>query len=473
MVLDAEKSLPNKDTPHWWTVESIDEPEYSRTVAGFGLSPVEVVINRLGPYKITLEVAFDDKPKESYSTSLVLRDYLVVSIGDSYASGEGQPDKPAFLKPEEALLCNPTKARAFLEKALPAIEEMIYEGHPFGGVMKLGAEAWEWIDAHTYDVTEIASDLRDLLDPRNLIWWATTGEKPHPVVWHESNAHRSYISGPSRAVCRAERPGRGWITYLGYARSGSTIQDGLLGPRVLYVDDRPSVDGWANDRGQIQEVADAVGGRTIDVLVVSIGGNDVGFSNALLDFMTGDVGYFSFLGGSEGDDEGERERIKANTEWRILEKLPQKLDQLKVAIDRELNPRHVLITEYPTGLFTETGTNGDVVDGEPDGVFCSMFDMDLDKSDGQVVRGLGKLLNGVLQMKAVQFGWTYVSGIEMGFDGHGYSDDDTYFVCMEESCLKQQNFWGTMHPNSKGTAVYAEAIANEIGYKLGQPRSPH
>ena len=58
-------------------------------------------------------------------------------------------------------------------------------------------------------------------------------------------------------------------------------------------------------------------------------------------------------------------------------------------------------------------------------------------------------------------GSTLVDGIYQGFAKHGYCADDNYLVRLQESFLRQGNKEGTVHPNVRGHAVYADNILRE------------
>jgi len=51
-----------------------------------------------GPYSITLTVTAADGQTGSRTDTIVIKDLLIVSIGDSYASGEGNPDVPQVIE---------------------------------------------------------------------------------------------------------------------------------------------------------------------------------------------------------------------------------------------------------------------------------------------------------------------------------------------------------------------------------------
>jgi hypothetical protein len=254
------------------------------------------------------------------------------------------------------------------------------------------------------------------------------------------------------------------VTFLSFARSGAEIRGGLLSRRSVEIDGLPvSLDGWIKDLGQVEEARRTIGSRRIDVLLISIGGNDLGFSGSLTDLVKKDHWLSKLIEGGGGNDKETREKIEREADALIAGRLSKDFDDLSDAIRARLNPRHVVIAEYPTGLFTQRDENGRTVDGDGCEIFSSStFDLDIVARDGQMVRELGKKLNHLIREKADRFGWTVISGVEREFDGRGYCAAPRYFVHAEESCLRQGDFEGTMHPNAKGHEALRDCIVRAV-----------
>src|SRR5207342_1297577 len=64
------------------------------------------------------------------------------------------------------------------------------------------------------------------------------------------------------------------VTFLSVACDGAGVQKGLLGVETTR-------DGTAIAPPQLEQVRQVVGGRPIDALLVSVGGNDVGFADVI------------------------------------------------------------------------------------------------------------------------------------------------------------------------------------------------
>jgi hypothetical protein len=171
-----------------------------------------------------------------FSQPVTVRDYLIVSIGDSYGSGEGNPDVPQkFAK-------------------VPS------------------AYRRSWVQAR----------------PR----------------WEDARCHRSATAGPAQAALRLEATDtHSSVTFMSFACSGANpaaraqqresvrsmhpfhpgVVDSGVGVLAPYAGaEAPSANDPTPNRkldDQITQVEHAVGTRHIDSLVMSGGGNDVGFAN--------------------------------------------------------------------------------------------------------------------------------------------------------------------------------------------------
>jgi lysophospholipase L1-like esterase len=82
----------------------------------------------LGPHSVRLTVSTPDGQSSTVQSNIILRDYFIVSIGDSFASGEGTPDKqrgdPGGVRwvdrrCHRSAMAGPARAAAVIEKADP------------------------------------------------------------------------------------------------------------------------------------------------------------------------------------------------------------------------------------------------------------------------------------------------------------------------------------------------------------------
>jgi hypothetical protein len=104
-------------------------------------------------------------------------------------------------------------------------------------------------------------------------------------------------------------------------------------------------------------------------------------------------------------------------------------------------------------------------------VFASALGpFNLDTVDAIVISEVGRALNDLLKRKADEFGWRYVSGIDLEFIGHDYCAEKSFFVSAEDSCVNQGDFMGMVHPNAEGHRAYSQAMARDLRAELGVSR---
>ncbi len=148
--------------------------------------------------------------------TVTVEDALIVALGDSFVSGEGNPDRPAVYEP------------------FPASEDFARADWP----------------------TRIHPGL------------VTRAE------WWDEPCHRSLLSWPVlAALSEAARSPRRATTLVHLGCSGAEAKTGLYGPQ----EDLPG--GGGEKKGQFEQLDDLLrpSGRAVDRLFLSIGGNDVGF----------------------------------------------------------------------------------------------------------------------------------------------------------------------------------------------------
>lgn len=376
-----------------------------------------------GSYDCQLIIALSNGQKQGSAIKPIdLRDFLIVVIGDSAASGQGNPDKAG--KPKEF-------------------------GDGISGWDYLNPAAWvdsikdaveNWLKKNFTTISRVEEARLDM-DPA-----------PH---WLEKEAYRSLRSGAALAAQSVEEPDRGdVVTFLHFARSGSEISAGLLGPRTK---DGKKIDGWIGNIGQIAEVKRTVGKQKIDALIISIGVNDVGFSGSLRNLVSGDMGW--------GKDTSNREKEIREIDKKIAG-LKDRYKELNDAIQEELNVSQVYITEYPTGIFDKM-KNGRPVPSMGCEIFESIFDMDITPRDAEDLKEAAGRLNQAIRNAAETHSWIYVGGIADKFAGHGYcSGKDRLFIMAEESLVIQGDTEGTMHPNGRGHAIIADELGKALRSKL-------
>ncbi len=331
------------------------------------------------------------------STDIMVKDLLIAGLGDSFASGEGNPDVPVqFDENRRARNVYPKRA---------------------------------------------GTDARS------------------NAQWLDELCHRSLYGHQLRAALQIaiENP-KAAVTFMGYACSGAAIVDGILGPQT-YMDyvskgdgnEGPhAVSGGAKDtqlrwllRELCREKPEKVDGlwtcpqsayrRNVDFLLLSIGGNDIGFSNlvgwaTLRDSTSASLA--KFFGATVSP-----KQFAAN----MADILPGAYAKLAKAIetavplrsgDLGFDPSRVVLTAYPDILEDETGNicpSGP--EGQDEDLFAANQSLDAFNSwlvvtPDKLERAHGQLekLHARMGELAEDHGWTFAARAygDRAFRGHGF-----------------------------------------------------
>ncbi len=107
-------------------------------------------------------------------------------------------------------------------------------------------------------------------NPRNVDAWLRNSSARFNPYWDSDRCNRSVHGAPAQAALRLEKSSsKTSVTLVDVSCSGATIDRGILGAQYL------------NTPSQIEQVTALIGNRSIDVLSLTIGGNDVGFGSIL------------------------------------------------------------------------------------------------------------------------------------------------------------------------------------------------
>lgn len=109
-------------------------------------------------------------------------------------------------------------------------------------------------------------------NPRNVQAWISDPDREFAPYYDDDPCNRSTRAGPAQAALALEESStKTSVTLIDVSCSGATINSGILGPQRAA----------GQQVSQIQQVQQLIGNREIDVLVFSIGGNDIGFTSIL------------------------------------------------------------------------------------------------------------------------------------------------------------------------------------------------
>ncbi len=332
-------------------------------------------------------------------------DLLIVGMGDSFASGEGNPDVPVRFSPERDV--------------------------PYG------------VDkpSMNYSLTGF---------PARIGPWRDIGDRAflkENAKWLDQACHRSLYSHQLRAALQLaiENPHRA-VTFVGLACSGAQVTDGMFlrykghewvpsppdlsqvsaaavaqcGETRAAAKDYPEA---YHMRGKIPELENILvlqkcarnSARKIDLMFVSIGGNDIGFARLVANAVLADKSTLKQLGGWFGQV---FQRWQAEAK---LKGLKHRYKSLKRAFHNVLHlpwsePDRVILTGYPGLAFL-----GDGKRVCPDGR-AGMEIVPAYKLSEKRVResvAVAKKLNNEMRSQARRHGWRFADSHRPQFNGRG------------------------------------------------------
>ncbi|WP_430641791.1 hypothetical protein [Bradyrhizobium macuxiense] len=235
-----------------WSFDDGDGPQSSTFDCA---EPVNLRVRYGRTTVATVDVSSGSEADQRVTTQIAVRDFLIAGLGDSIASGEGNPDRAIALSDEGFCF------RSYLG------------GAQYYRPSRAGFKGGRACEA-----------------PDTLSNW-----QRHSALWLNSACHRSLYSYQTRtALALAVQYPHIAVTYLPLACTGATISDGLFGSQqareCLPTKNASSCSGTVN--GQIAELRAALAAakrrqpdRTLDLVLLSIGANDIYFSGLVADVI--------------------------------------------------------------------------------------------------------------------------------------------------------------------------------------------
>ena len=281
-----------------------------------------------------------------------------------------------------------------------------------------------------------------------------------PARWQDRRCHRSANSYQAQAARAIERRDpRTSVTFVHLACSGATTFRGLLdeyegiepAPKPKYL------------RPQITEMAELVGGREIDAVMVSIGVNDLRFGDMAIHCIRhGDCPNAKLADTPTPTLATEIDRLRSF--------LPRRYAKVGAALKTAgAAPGRVFLSEY----FDSTRDDNEE--------FCNLVSV---PGVGTFTRAEAKWahdnvlvpLNAAVRAASAANGWGGpITGAYMKFRRHGYCADDTWIVPLDDSFWDQLDTQGTLHSNTRGNTVQAQAASLTLRasfYPGGRTRPP-
>lgn len=388
---------------------------------------------------------------QSRIQDIKVTDLLAVGLGDSFASGEGNPDRAVRFDP--ALVTNYGGRRL--------------DGFPARSGLKVKGN--------------------QIIFPANPKYAETRAR------WLNEPCHRSLYSHQLRAALQLaldDPKGRTSVTFLSAACTGSTILEGLITPWAGNVTSRgtdavsqisgvsnaicgekPSVvKPWPMPENKIfgnakqtsLRICPQENARRIDHLMLSIGGNDIGFSsliaNAALRLDPGTAALAPLFGGN----------IRTNVEQAAQEaqSLPAKYRALAALLRDVLyikKPAQVFLMAYPQMDFDEAGQV--CTSGTRSMDVSSLFALNGDRA-ARLENFLEEQLTPIMKEATADTGWIFVEAHrrEGWFRNRG--------VCALTAEEADKPALGTARFPRRISADKVSAFAEASAVPQQRPRSP-
>jgi len=236
-----------------WSFDDGDGPQQSTFDCA---EPVNLRVRYGRQTVATVDVSSGTDAPARISTEIRVRDIFIAGLGDSIASGEGNPDRPVGLSDEGFCF------RYYLSSATAQYFRPSRAGYKGGRACEAGETLQVW--------------------------------QRQSALWLNSACHRSLYSYQTRtALALAAQYTHIAVTYLPLACTGATIADGLLGgQRARECPPGKSGSCAGTVTAQLAELRDAVAAarrrqpdRRLDLVLLSVGANDIRFSGLVADVI--------------------------------------------------------------------------------------------------------------------------------------------------------------------------------------------
>lgn len=331
-----------------------------------------------------------------------VEDILVVGLGDSFASGEGNPDVPVRFSRERHVVYGGVASAGLPMRAYPTREG-------------------DWVEV------------------------GDTAFMDRKARWLGQSCHRSLYSHQIRASMQLalNNPQRA-VTFVGFACAGAEITHGLFlrfkgNEWSLVPPQRSQLSAVAaaqcRKSPQLRRYARAFGvdnkleilhdlpllncppkqARKIDLLMLSVGGNDVGFSSLIANVIVKDTANLKMIGGWMG-------RILNASQARAnLSDLKVRFKALRRALHNVLHipwgeADRIILTGYPNMSFRDEGQRV-CDDGDLGMTVSPVFSLSHDRATS--AEKFADRLNVIMERTANLYRWTYVDGHRKAFYSHG------------------------------------------------------
>lgn len=238
-----------------WTFDEGDGPP--RQTTQDCNEPIDFRARYGAPTIASVDVTGGTERAPPITTQIAVRDIFIAGLGDSIASGEGNPDRAIALSDEGFCF------RSYLGSSVAQYYRPSRAGFKGGRACEAPDTLQNW--------------------------------QRQSALWFDSACHRSLYSYQTRtAIALAVQSPHLAVTYLPLACSGATVADGLLGKQrareCLVTKTAINCQGSVN--GQVAELREALTAarkrqpsRQLDLVLLTIGANDINFSGLVADVI--------------------------------------------------------------------------------------------------------------------------------------------------------------------------------------------
>jgi hypothetical protein len=359
--------------------------------------------------------------------------FVVLAFGDSYGSGEGNP---AGAKPRGFDLNN--------DDEFEDIDTATYESQS-------SLQEWWW------EFTNVGGSRQ----PK----FASQGVDA-ALVATSWVCHRSSSSGVAKAIDTLLARYRFNVRFGHFACSGAKSQHIVADSYTPEFHDFPLTVSTQVSQSLSWLMRQGLNREDVNAVVVSIGGNDVGF---------GDVIYDCFI--EAGDCHNESDTIGLRDS--IATKIPRAVDNVHARMRALFPNAQILFTAYTDGISVSSTNSNDL---DNDGV-CSYEDdpwtgsveydddefWDLRADDAVFVRDFLDRINSTLASAIAGKASTVLVDRQFtGYRNNGFCTRDRRNITFNDEAVARQGAdqvhasSGGWHPNDRGYGMYGEAISQKL-----------
>ncbi len=357
-------------------------------------TPVQLEV----PYPTGAWISVEIGGQKVAETAARVTDLLVVGMGDSFASGDGNPDLPVRFSPERT---------ADYDAKLIGYPARIGDWRQIGD-KKFIEENARWQDQACHR-SLYSHQLRVALqlaveDPHRAVTFVGVACSGAETVWGLFLRYKGHEWVPNP-------PALSQISAVAEAQCGRREAREYDLPEAYHMQERiPELKG-----GLVLRKCDADKARKIDLLLLSIGGNDIGFARLVANAVLDDTSMLRSLGGWFGHVYGFAEAAG------LLDLLDDRLKAVNRAVHNILHvpwaeADRVILTGYPPMAVQE---DGQIVC--PDGRSGMSILPDFGLSEAKAREGgvAAERLNNIMRESAQQHRWTFVDAHRAAFRGRG------------------------------------------------------